>query len=76
MRAAGLDFALSKIVAAIFVGTGSNRNGSIEYAARPFDSVADDPRHTRCDLLGDSKDAACFRHTFEAKETAWVPPNR
>jgi len=36
--AAGRDFALSKIVAAMLDGTGSNMNGSIEYAARPFDN--------------------------------------
>ena len=38
MRAAGRDFALSRIVAAMFAGTGSNWNGSIEYEARPYDN--------------------------------------
>ena len=38
MRAAGLDFALSRIVARTLLGTCSNVSGSIEYDARPFDS--------------------------------------
>ena len=36
-RAAGLPFARSRMPATILFGTGSNRKGSIEYAARPFE---------------------------------------
>lgn len=38
VRAAGLPFAASRMPATMLFGTGSKRNGSIEYAARPFDS--------------------------------------
>ena len=37
-RAAGLPLALSRMPATMLFGTGSKRNGSIEYAARPLDS--------------------------------------
>ncbi len=37
-RAAGLPLAVSRMPATMLLGTGSKRNGSIEYAARPLDS--------------------------------------
>jgi len=38
LRAAGLAFAVSKSFSAMPLGTGSKHKGSIEWAARPFDS--------------------------------------
>jgi hypothetical protein len=37
-RAAGFVFAVSRMPATMLDGTGSKQNGSIEYAARPFES--------------------------------------
>ena len=38
VRAAGFDFAESRIVFKMLVGTCSKVSGSIDYEARPFDS--------------------------------------
>lgn len=38
VRAAGFDFAESRIFSATLFGTCSNENGSMEYEARPLES--------------------------------------